>query len=579
VEVTLLDEHGEPVHMLVRFSANLSVASEVAYDTPQPTPELLEGVCTVDDALDRLYDIKVNKAGDTMTGPLTIGGDLTVDGNIGIGTGEPEAKLDVRGKLRVDGNRIIIGGYDGADFHWIRARSNDPDGVFLGFVSSDGYKADRVEISPGGKLGLLVDTSGNVGIGEAPNARYRLDVAGVIKATSFEGDGSRLTGIGTGNWFEGRKGDIYFIGNRVGIGTRNPLTRLHITGDEDVGDEDLGFRVRGHGCLMIGRVSARNLVLDDNELMARNDGKDSPLHLQADGGDLVVHYHQEGRDARRRFVIKHSGDVGIGVKNPVAKLDVAGTVRATVFLGNYGTGSTDYAEYFESQNGKAIPVGVAVVLENGKARRSKKNETPIGVISANPGVVGGVHIEWPKKYLRDEFGDVIVEEYQEEVMVPKTKTVTRERQKMEAKTFAEEVTSTQIVLEGDKYIQKEIVETLTREVEEPLFHEVDLYDETGENVIGKHRIPVMETYEEEVEVLDENGQPVFVGSGECVTRRRPRLNPEYDESQEYLPREQRPEWNCVGLLGQLPLRKGQPVAESWIKIKDISDEVELWLVR
>jgi hypothetical protein len=70
-----------------------------------------------------------------------------------------------------------------------------------------------------------------------------------------------------------------------------------------------------------------------------------------------------------------------------------------------------------------------------------------------------------------------------------------------------------------------------------------------------------------------------VGSGEFVTERHPKLNPEYDESQEYIPREQRPEWNCVGLLGQLRLRKGQPVADSWIKMRDISDEVELWLVK
>jgi hypothetical protein len=35
----------------------------------------------------------------------------------------------------------------------------------------------------------------------------------------------------------------------------------------------------------------------------------------------------------------------------------------------------------------------------------------------------------------------------------------------------------------------------------------------------------------------------------------------------------------VGLLGQLPLVKGQPVAGGWVKIKDLSDEVELWLVK
>ncbi len=89
----------------------------------------------------------------------------------------------------------------------------------------------------------------------------------------------------------------------------------------------------------------------------------------------------------------------------------------------------------------------------------------------------------------------------------------------------------------------------------------------------------METYEEEIDVLDDDGQPVLVGTGEFETKERSKLNPDYDESAEYIPREKRPEWNCVGLLGKLPLRKGQPVAESWIKIEDISEEVELWLVK
>lgn len=89
----------------------------------------------------------------------------------------------------------------------------------------------------------------------------------------------------------------------------------------------------------------------------------------------------------------------------------------------------------------------------------------------------------------------------------------------------------------------------------------------------------MEIYEEEIEVLDDSGQPVLVGSGEFVAKKRRKLNPDYDESKAYIPRDQRPEWHCVGLLGQLPLRKGQPVADSWVKIKDISDDVESWLVK
>ena len=82
-----------------------------------------------------------------------------------------------------------------------------------------------------------------------------------------------------------------------------------------------------------------------------------------------------------------------------------------------------------------------------------------------------------------------------------------------------------------------------------------------------------------MDVLDDSGNPVMEGSGAYETIERPKLNPKYDEKLPYVPREERPEWCCVGLLGQLPVRKGKPVAPSWIKIKELSDKADLWLVK
>ena len=59
---------------------------------------------------------------------------------------------------------------------------------------------------------------------------------------------------------------------------------------------------------------------------------------------------------------------------------------------------------------------------------------------------------------------------------------------------------------------------------------------------------------------------------------RPKLNPDYDESLEYEPREERDEWHIVGLLGQIPVTKGQPTG-SWTKMKDVSDTVEMYFVK
>jgi hypothetical protein len=42
-------------------------------------------------------------------------------------------------------------------------------------------------------------------------------------------------------------------------------------------------------------------------------------------------------------------------------------------------------------------------------------------------------------------------------------------------------------------------------------------------------------------ITDENGNPV--------------INPEYDENKNYIPREKRPEWDIVGLLGQVVVRQ------------------------
>ena len=57
------------------------------------------------------------------------------------------------------------------------------------------------------------------------------------------------------------------------------------------------------------------------------------------------------------------------------------------------------------------------------------------------------------------------------------------------------------------------------------------------------------------------------------------LNTNYDETKDYVPRENRKEWDTVGLMGKLRLRKGQPTGTNWIKMRDISDTVEEWLVR
>ncbi|NIO80502.1 MAG: hypothetical protein GTN68_08100, partial [Candidatus Aminicenantes bacterium] len=384
----------------------------------------------------------------------------------------------------------------------------------------------------------------------------------------------------------------------VGIGTTEPKGKLDVNGQ-----------------VVYQGVIGDNIYWDSAKRHWTYAKEGAGYALRNDGnGNLEFRFAPKGSPGDNagpgtRVIFTNSGNVGIGTASPGTTLEVRnGTLRVSggashgqdsarlvidpgpswghcffecrnvngVMYRIYGDGSTnaryvssgssDYAEYFESKNGKEIKPGTSVVLEDSKIRSAKKNEIPIGVISASPGIVGGVHIEWPKRYLKDEFGKVIMEEYKEEILVPKKEKVKKERQKMEKKKVKEKVKRTEVVKKKGKYYQVEVEETVERDIEEPVFKEVDLYDDVSKKKIGKHKIPVMETYEEEIDVLDDKGQPVMVGSGKFETKTSPKINPDYDEKKEYIPREKRPEWNCVGLLGQLPLRKGQPVAPTWIKI-------------
>jgi len=66
-------------------------------------------------------------------------------------------------------------------------------------------------------------------------------------------------------------------------------------------------------------------------------------------------------------------------------------------------------------------------------------------------------------------------------------------------------------------------------------------------------------------IRDENGDKI--------------LNSDFDDTKTYISRAERKEWDIIGLMGKIRVRKGQTMGTNWIKMQDISDTVEEWLVR
>jgi len=59
----------------------------------------------------------------------------------------------------------------------------------------------------------------------------------------------------------------------------------------------------------------------------------------------------------------------------------------------------------------------------------------------------------------------------------------------------------------------------------------------------------------------------------------PVLNPEYNDTANYVPRSHRPEWSPIGMVGRIHIRNGCPVNPSWRFLSDVSDDTGEWLVR
>jgi hypothetical protein len=69
----------------------------------------------------------------------------------------------------------------------------------------------------------------------------------------------------------------------VGIANNTPLTRLHIASGQDA-----GLANTQNGFIMLGSETSGNVVIDNNEIVARNNGAISTLFMQNNGGQVQI---------------------------------------------------------------------------------------------------------------------------------------------------------------------------------------------------------------------------------------------------------------------------------------------------
>ena len=145
-------------------------------------------------------------------------------------------------------------------------------GNFLGFNAANAIGASHIVFKDPNTIGyggMYIDMA--AGSGRKPFYGYAL--SGSAKMWTYYDEA-------TSQWRVFNGADRMVITNPrgyVGIGTTAPVAKLHVDGGFDAG---LG----GGGFIVAGPLAGKNIDIDDDEIMARNNGAVSTLFLNNEGG-------------------------------------------------------------------------------------------------------------------------------------------------------------------------------------------------------------------------------------------------------------------------------------------------------
>ena len=252
---------------------------------------------------------------------------------------------------------------------------------------------------------------------------------------------------------------------------------------------DAKFGCYGDGNIVIGEANNDDMIAGD-QVISASDCQAFGRGVQVFGSSSMVQGKYNILDRKSQNTYAHivgNGTSGVSRSNAYT-LDWQGngTFAGTV---SSATGA-DYAEYFEWKDGNPNNedrVGYIVTLDGDKIVKANTGDDVLGICSGTAMVLGdSAEWNWSKRYLTDDFGRIIYEDYDVE-------------------------------------------------------HEEIKDEETGK--------VIEEAWTEHIHA--------------------PKQNPEYDASQLYIKRADRPEWQIVGMMGKLYVRDdGTCVVNSYADVKD-----------
>ena len=426
------------------------------------------------------------------------------DGKCGIGTASPGVKLEVQDS--VNGGDVAV-----------RIRNNET-------ASSD--ETATLQFMHGSRLGSTI-------------------VGG--RESTFEGAGSADGFLAFYTSLDGTNAEQMRItsGGNVGIGTASPSQKLDITAGHILLDNGYGLYFGDTNCGINGRTDTDKIefATSNSVKMTIDSSGNVGIGKTPDGsvGTTGVEFIGSGGDKGRMIL---SGDtaalIGRNLTGSTSQ-PVINWYRQTTLVGSVSVTDTSTAyntssDYRLKENEVLITDGLER-LNQLKPYRFNFKVNPDNIVDGffahEVSSIVPESISGEKDAMIDEEVSPAIEAVEAvEAQDAVYETVTLQRQVVVVSEVEEEVSSTEIVLEDGKYVQKTTTEMVTKEVSEPQWEDVPLYGEDGEQLMRL----VSEAIEAKEAVLDEDGNETEEAVDaqdavyEGITHRIPEME-EYDEEQ------------------------------------------------
>ena len=517
----------------------------------------------------------------TSESNLTFDGTTLVNTGQGIGVGEaPSTWSSGFDFIQIGGTLALASqpGVQASQSAWIVQNAHyDSDGSWE-YQATD--EAHRIGMSSG-NITFDNAASGTAGNDITWSERMRIDPSGNLGVGSNDPDSSAPTGSATPRILKVAGGTS--IDKALQIQGYNDDHGLDLWTDVSTGDAyidqrgdhnnyDMHFRTKTTGTPINAMTitGGGNVVLDESDtnvasgfLTVENTANNQSFYVGARNTGFTQHVIRAFcyRTANSAYNFLDCQSDMAGSNDTEFKLRGDGEAYAD---GSWNNSGADYQEFFESSDGSALEVGKSVVMDGDKVRvynaSSDSADNIIGVVrpkadNKNSAVIGNTAWNhWTDKYLTDDWGvylreDVTVWEW-DDVMATESDVV--------------EAADATYYEEGDDIPEdKEVGDVKTAEV-------------VGV-AVGDVVIKAGSCYERNELAKDSEWTPPAGATSSTQSVRK--RNPDYDEERTYAPREERDEWNLIGLLGQVQIKANEPTRPTWIKMKQISDAVDLWLVR